>query len=127
MAPTWPTDIRKRVRAARGYAGYSLDDLAGKVGMGRQTIFRLESGERACKEMELREIARVCGLPFEFFTANWAAVQPSTIEARLDGFADQLDAIEAALAIPRDESALSPQSEQGLRRTGTNGTTQEGH
>lgn len=67
-------ELRRRVRAARGYADLSIDQLAEAVGIGRNTIIRIDNGEREVKQMELRQIAAVCGLPYEFFTVDFAEI-----------------------------------------------------
>lgn len=64
-------ETRRRLRAARAYAGMSLDDLAADVEIGRNTLVRMENGQRNPKSMELREIAEACGLPYEFFTIDF--------------------------------------------------------
>jgi transcriptional regulator with XRE-family HTH domain len=69
------TELQKRVRAARAYAGLNLDDMASAVGFGRNTLVRIESGQRLPKAMELREVARVARLPFEFFSVDFADLE----------------------------------------------------
>lgn len=64
-------ELRRRVRAARAYAGMSLDQMAAALGVGRQTLVRIERGERKPKRMELREMAAISGLPVEFFSADF--------------------------------------------------------
>jgi transcriptional regulator with XRE-family HTH domain len=64
-------ELRRRVRAARAYAGMSLDRMAAALGVGRQTLVRIERGERKPKRMELREMAAISGLPVEFFSADF--------------------------------------------------------
>ena len=65
----------KRLRAARGYAGLSGRELAKQLGVSLDTIKRMESGARALKPMEMREIARLCNLPTAFFTADFAVLE----------------------------------------------------
>lgn len=60
-------DTVQRVRAARGSVNQSLDDFAKAVGIGRQTLVRIESGQRELKPHEEEAMARVSGLPIEFF------------------------------------------------------------
>ena len=69
------TELQKRLRAARAYAGLSHDELATATEMGRSTIIRNEHGQRVPKTMELREIARVCDLPLEFFTGDFTQMK----------------------------------------------------
>jgi transcriptional regulator with XRE-family HTH domain len=65
-------EIRRRLRAARAYADLSLDGLAAAVEIGRNTLVRIENGSRNPKAMELRAVADACGLPYEFFTVDFA-------------------------------------------------------
>jgi transcriptional regulator with XRE-family HTH domain len=61
------TEIARRVRAARAYAGLSVNELAERIGLGLQTIKRIESGKRAARRFEIWAIAEACNLPREFF------------------------------------------------------------
>jgi transcriptional regulator with XRE-family HTH domain len=60
-------ETARRVRAARAYAGLSVTDLANRIGLGLQTIKRIESGKRTARRFEIWAIAEACGLPREFF------------------------------------------------------------
>lgn len=60
-------ETSRRVRAARAYAGLSVNDLANRIGLGLQTIKRIESGKRTARRFEIWAIAEACGLPREFF------------------------------------------------------------
>jgi transcriptional regulator with XRE-family HTH domain len=64
------TETQRRLRAARAYAGLTIDELAERIGVGRQTIVRNERGDREPKRMEIREIADACDLPLQFFSAD---------------------------------------------------------
>src|SRR3954452_13743388 len=61
------TEIARRVRAARAYAGLSVNELANQIGLGLQTIKRIESGKRTARRFEIWAIAEACGLPRDFF------------------------------------------------------------
>ncbi len=64
----------RRVRAARAYGGYRrAEDLAAAIGIGRSTLLKIEKGERLPKHWELVAIAELCGLPRDFFTAEWSS------------------------------------------------------
>jgi transcriptional regulator with XRE-family HTH domain len=80
-----PDEERRRLRAARAYADFSLDELAERVQLGRSTLIRVDNGERNLKDMEKVAIARACGLPEAFFTADFArlAELPPSLEERL--------------------------------------------
>jgi transcriptional regulator with XRE-family HTH domain len=67
-APVSPSsETARRVRAARAYAGLSVTELANRIGLGLQTIKRIESGKRTARPFEVWAIAEACGLPREFF------------------------------------------------------------
>jgi transcriptional regulator with XRE-family HTH domain len=67
-APTTSTaETARRVRAARAYAGLSVNALANRIGLGLQTIKRIECGKRTARVFELWAIAEACELPREFF------------------------------------------------------------
>jgi len=64
-----------RMKAARQLAGFTnVEDLAEHTGKGlRPTVLRqIEREERRGEFRELREIAEACGLPVEFFTADFS-------------------------------------------------------
>jgi transcriptional regulator with XRE-family HTH domain len=64
-------ELRKRVRAARGYAGLSQPELARELGISKETVKRMEApGGRPVDR--LADIARICTLPYEFFTVDFA-------------------------------------------------------
>lgn len=72
-SPGWPEDIGLRIKAARGYAGdIGQPELGQALESSKQTIARMERGDRWPKRHEIRAIAEHCGLPYEFFTSDWA-------------------------------------------------------
>lgn len=64
------SELAKRVRAARGYAGISQRELAARLGVDDKTVKRTEAGQRDPKPPELNAIAEICGLPRAFFTED---------------------------------------------------------
>lgn len=71
-------ETRKRIRAARGYAGLSHAELGERLGVSRDTARRYEDGGHRRladhdEEALLRRIGDACGLPYEFFTVNFAS------------------------------------------------------
>lgn len=64
-----------RVRAAQAYAGLTLEALATQTGIGRDTLQNLRGKRtrtaRATSLEEAQRIAAACGVPFEFFTADF--------------------------------------------------------
>lgn len=74
-------DVTRRIKAARALAGFdSRAALAAKLdaGLGAKTLQKIESGERPVVQRELREIAEACGLPYEFFTVDFAQLPALT-------------------------------------------------
>lgn len=67
VTTTSSAETARRVRAARAYAGMSVNELANRIGLGLQTIKRIECGKRSARRFELWAIAEACGLPREFF------------------------------------------------------------
>jgi transcriptional regulator with XRE-family HTH domain len=89
-------EIARRVRAARAYSGLSVNDLADAVGLGVQTIKRIESGKRTARPFEIWAIAEACKLPREFFDLDFrelslAASAQSEMLARIDCRLDKLE------------------------------------
>jgi transcriptional regulator with XRE-family HTH domain len=104
QAPPDGTQIEtaRRVRAARAYAGMSVSELAERVGLGLQTIKRIESGKRNARPFEVWAIAEACELPREFFDLDFqdlcrAAAAQRDMLARIDY---RLDKLERALGGP---------------------------
>lgn len=92
------TEIARRVRAARAYAGLSVADLAERVGLGLQTIKRIESGKRNARPFEVWAIAEACELPRAFFDLDFqdlcqAASGHQDMLARIDGRLEKLERV----------------------------------
>lgn len=90
------SELGARIRAARGYADLSQPELADRLGISRSTITRLErsdkNGAQGYKEEALVElIAGACGLPVEFFTADFAALANGATETGVDAVLKRLD------------------------------------
>jgi transcriptional regulator with XRE-family HTH domain len=70
--------------------------LADRVGLGLQTIKRIEAGKRTARPFEVWAIAEACGLPRDFFQADFrelcrvAAAQQEML-TRIDSRLDQLE------------------------------------
>ena len=61
-----------RIRAARGFAGLSQEELAERLGVERQWVKRREGDYRG-KPADRERIARACGVPAEFLENGWNA------------------------------------------------------
>lgn len=110
-----PEQIRRRVKAARALAGLSIPALAEAVnepGLGDRTIRAMEGEKgRPFRKMELEAIARVCGLPYAFFTVDFARLPELEGElVDVHGVADRVGAplreIQTRLAAIEDELGL---------------------
>jgi transcriptional regulator with XRE-family HTH domain len=90
------TELPRRVRAARAYAGLSVDELANRLGVGSKTIKRIEAGARLVRPYELWGIAEICGVSRDFFSKEelWSSGRADSALLVIE----RLDAIEAALA-----------------------------
>lgn len=81
-------DVIKRVRAARGAVNMSLDDFAAAIGVGRQTLIRIENGTRTPRDHEYEQMAGVSGLPLGFFYGDLDDALGGRAELRMS---DQLE------------------------------------
>lgn len=79
----------RRTRAALALAGYrNVEDLAKRlngsgVGLKRlREIYQRRGNEP--RTVELREIAEACGLPYEFFTVDFATLSGGAASAALE-------------------------------------------
>ena len=57
----------RRLRAARERAGLTQAETARRLGKGQAYVWKSEVGERRVDAIELREFARVYGVPITFF------------------------------------------------------------
>lgn len=73
------SEIAKRIRAARAYAGFSQPQLAERLQVGRVHVTDIEMGRVEATENEIVLIARHCGLPEEFFTADFGALSAERV------------------------------------------------
>ena len=89
-------ETARRVRAARAYAGLSVNELANRVGLGLQTIKRIECLKRTARPFEVWAIAEACGLPREFFEVDLELLnrQGSVLRETLSGVEDRLARVE---------------------------------
>jgi transcriptional regulator with XRE-family HTH domain len=93
------TEIARRVRAARAYAGLSVSELASRIGLGLQTIKRIESGKRTARRFEVWAIAEACNLPREFFEIDLDLLnrRAATLQEALARVDERLERIEREL------------------------------
>jgi transcriptional regulator with XRE-family HTH domain len=75
-----------RIRAARAFADLDRIELGKRIGFSKETVSRLESGERGADDpVLLGKIAAACGVPAEFMALGFAPLErPLTdVEQRL--------------------------------------------
>jgi transcriptional regulator with XRE-family HTH domain len=107
-------ELRKRLRAARAFAGHrAVKDLADAMnarGLGEKTLYALEQGRKeSVEERDLWQIARACELPVEFFTEPFENLRTDS---------KQLGRLEAAVAeihalVRETNRAIMQQREDG--------------
>jgi transcriptional regulator with XRE-family HTH domain len=88
---------RRRIRAARALADLTVEELADAIdakGLKAKTLGAIERGEREVRPHELRAIAEACGLPYEFFTADFNIL---TAPHHGSNLAERMDELEADL------------------------------
>lgn len=61
------TRFLRRLRLARQRAGLTQAESARRLGKGQAYVWKSEQGERRVDAIELREFARVYGVPITFF------------------------------------------------------------
>lgn len=98
------SELAKRIRAARNYAGLSQKQLSELLEVDEQTVKRTEAGKRTPKRPELLAIAHECQLPMGFFTADLARLESlsPSLDERLAQLEDGIDAVVSALVSGRD-------------------------
>lgn len=100
------TELARRYRAARAYAGLDQDDLAERLGLHESTVKRREAGKDDPKPAERIAVASICGLPESFFDLS-TGPQPYS-----DELAERLGRIELALnGFTNEREALSDLAE----------------
>ena len=66
-------EIGRRIRAARAFGGFSSRlELATRLQMSKETLQRIEAGQREPKRSELLAIAEACDVPMWFLDHGWA-------------------------------------------------------
>ena len=87
------TEVGRRIRAARGYAGLSQSELGKRVDLSEDRVAALEKGERRAHKWELWGIAEECDLSRSWFTDEWTNASVVEIERGLgtSGSTEQVD------------------------------------
>lgn len=67
-----PSETSRRIRAARAYAGFrNRAALAERLELSKETLQRIEVGQREVKRSELLAIAEACEVPMWFLEGGW--------------------------------------------------------
>ena len=76
------SDLPRRIRAARAYAGLSQIEMAKVLELGESTYKLSELGQRSIEipRRELLAIAEACDVPMWFLEGGWDGWRASTIE-----------------------------------------------
>lgn len=120
--------VGARIAASRKTQGLSQDDLAGRVGLDRTAITKIEAGRRHISSLELVRLADVLRRPLEWFVSD----PPASIISRRAAVAGKRDdessdyAIEDVardLAVLVDVRALASNPAKGSLRSITTGET----
>ena len=59
-----------RLKEARLYRQYTMDDLASKIGINKQAISQFENRKTFPEPLTLRKIADALGFPYSFFVED---------------------------------------------------------
>lgn len=116
--------IGARIRAARAIGGFSKPQALAAVlkmrGLGATRLYEVERGaQKPPSYPALAEIGHLCGLPVEFFTADFDRLKEISDDARAAIAAEQAtwEAEQRADTKPR-----GPRGQIGQRRTGAGPT-----
>jgi transcriptional regulator with XRE-family HTH domain len=106
-------DFAARIRAARGYADLTQEQLADRLGVDRQTIKRRElgpghKGYKEPKKGERLAIAQICGVPVKFMEEGFGGEARSEISERLAELQEELRTLDRDLSA-RVREALTQQ------------------
>jgi Zn-dependent peptidase ImmA (M78 family)/DNA-binding XRE family transcriptional regulator len=111
-------DVGARVAASRRTLGLSQDDLAGKLGLDRTAITKIETGRRHVNSLELARLAEVLGRPIGWFVSSPPASIISRRAAISGGRSDEnsdyaIDDAARDLAVLIAVRALAPNPAKG--------------
>lgn len=100
-----------RIRAARGYAGLSQDQLATKLGVDVQWVKRREASKQDTKPGERIAIATACGVPIEFLERGFDSHAFGPADGRLDEVLEITRKLETWESAPVWQRVVANQSE----------------
>jgi len=64
--------LGERLREARKYLGFTQEEIAGQLNIGRSALSEIESGVRKIGALELRTLSRLYGHPVSYFLGDEA-------------------------------------------------------
>jgi transcriptional regulator with XRE-family HTH domain len=103
MAQQGAIDVAARVRAARGWRGLEVKELAAQMGYSTRTWARVEDGEKPLDYDERQQVATICGVPPVFMEKGFKALAAAELERRLAEIADDLAALRRDEEEPPEE------------------------
>ncbi|HEY1698867.1 MAG TPA: XRE family transcriptional regulator [Trebonia sp.] len=114
-------EVGGRIAASRRACGLSQEELAGKVGLDRTAITKIEVGRRPINSLELVRLAEVLNRPLQSLVSAPAASIVSRREAVAAGRNDQpgdfaIEDVARDLQVLVDVRALSPNPAKGSLR-----------
>ena len=90
------TELSRRYRAARAWAGLKQSELAEQLGIDATTVMRREAGEADPKRGEQLAVAKITGVPADFLLGGFQALgaEPSRQE-----LSERLEHVEGAVRV----------------------------
>lgn len=120
VRPVDDEELVRRFKAALAYAGLSVPQLAERVttepNLSASTLYDVQQQRRNRTPLlspgERAAVAAACGLPVEFFTADFSSLRETTEAERLDHIEQTLTVLASALSLEQ----LDADEAQALRR-----------
>jgi transcriptional regulator with XRE-family HTH domain len=84
-------NLQDRLRAARGFANLSQQQLADRLGISIGTVKRRELGEAHLNNQALMATAQACEVPLSFLLEGWSDEQLNESMAEVLARVDQQD------------------------------------
>ncbi|WP_405061372.1 XRE family transcriptional regulator [Kribbella sp. NBC_01505] len=83
-------ELGQRIREARLAAALSQADLAGRIGLERSALVKVETGDRKVSALELLRISDALGLPLSHFVHR----SPAAMVSRRESLSDDAEAVQ---------------------------------
>lgn len=112
--------VGRRIAAARELAGYtSVEKFAKHLaaeGFSASTLRNYESGRDTPAEGKVRQFARLVGLPYAFFTIDYAVLETDVDDARTTSLEQRVARVETAITLLADPDLRDEDRRQALER-----------